>query len=74
MVEIGTCCHTCTRVTSLYFLPQTLQGIHQEQLACKDATIIKLEAEVECLQDEVEQARAQAVRLQAQMEMAREGR
>ncbi len=54
--------------------PQALQSIHQEQLACKDATIIKLEAEVECLQDEVERARAQTVRLQAQMEMAREGR
>lgn len=51
-------------------LAQSLQSMHQEQLACKDAAIIRLEAELECVQEEAEQARTQAARLQAQIELA----
>lgn len=47
-----------------------MQSLHQEQLACKDAAIIRLEAELECLQEEAERARVEAARLQVHADLA----
>lgn len=53
-------------------LPQSLQSMHQEQLACKDAAIIRLEAELELVQEEAERARVQAARAQAKLDLVSE--
>lgn len=46
--------------------------MHQEQLACKDAAIIRLEAELELVQEEAERARVQAARAQAKLDLVSE--